>query len=117
MCRPRVAFFIAAAAEILIVGLMTLIWPAKAAEGAVPAAIIVCGLAGPCLPGPWYRAAFLGAVLGLVDAGVFLMLSSTLGVADRFTLAERIVISIGFGSATASGTWLWAEFERRRGRS
>jgi hypothetical protein len=98
MFRARIAFSIAAAAEILIVGLMTVSWPTKASDGAIPAAIIVCGLVGPYLPGPWYRVGLLGAALGLLDAGVFIILSSTLGAPETFTVAARIAISIGFGS-------------------
>jgi hypothetical protein len=116
MFQARNAFSIAAAAEILIVGLMTVSWRAKASEGAVPVAIVVCGLVGPFLPGPWYRVGLLGAALGLLDAGAFIILSSLLGVPETLTAAERIAISIGFGAATASGTWLWTEFERRRER-
>ena len=88
MCRARIAFCLGAAAEILIVGLLTVSWPSKAAEGAVPVAIVVCGLAGPCLPAPWYRVALLGAALGLLDAGVFIALSGPLGVPERFTVAQ-----------------------------
>lgn len=96
---------------------MAVIWPAKAAEGAVPVAIIVCGLAGPFLPGPWYRVALQGAALGLLNAGVFIFLSRPLGVPEKFEVAGRIAISMVFGTATALGTWLWTESERKRGRS
>lgn len=70
MPAARIALSIAAAAEILIIGLISVIWPTKAAEGAVPVAIIVCGLVGPCLPGPWYRVALQGAALGLLHMQV-----------------------------------------------
>jgi hypothetical protein len=77
-------------------------------------AIIVCGLAGPFFTGPWYRVALLGALLGGLGAVAFIMLSGSLGAPETFTVAERIVISIGFGAAPALGTWLWTQFERRR---
>ena len=117
MTHARIAFSIAAAAEILIVGLIAVIWRAKAAEVAIPVAIIVCGLVGPYLAGPWYRVGLQGAALGLLNAGVFIILSRALGVPEKFTVAGRIAISIGFGTATVLGTWLWTQFERRRGRS
>jgi hypothetical protein len=115
--RAPIAFVIAAAAEILIIGVITAGWPEKVVEGAVPIAIIVCGLVGPHLGEPWYRVALLGAVLGLLNAAVCIALSSTLDVPEKFTVAERIAVSIGFSAATASATWLWVQFERRRGRT
>ena len=114
MSRARLAFAIAAAVELLVVGVLTVSWPAKAAEGAVPIAIIVSGLAGVYFPGPWYRVALLGAALGLVNAGAFILMSSPLGAPGKFTVAARITISIGFAAGTALATWLWAQYERRR---
>jgi hypothetical protein len=65
-------------------------------------------------PGPWYRVGVLGGALGLLDAGALIVLSGSLGVPDKFTIGYRIAVSIGFGAATALGTWLWTQFERRR---
>lgn len=44
------------------------------------------------------------------------MLSRVLDVPEKFAVVERIAISIGFGTVTVLGTWLWTKFERRRGR-
>jgi hypothetical protein len=34
-------------------------------------------------------------------------LSRTLAVPEKFAVVERVAVSIGFGAATALGTWLW----------
>ena len=50
--HPRIVLSIAAAAEILIIGLLAVIWRVKAAEGAIPVAIIVCVWSGHFSQGP-----------------------------------------------------------------
>jgi len=107
---PAATFGLAALVQLLILLVLAFLRPDKAAEGAIPIGIIICGLAGPHLGRSLVQTGVSAAALGALNAGALMMTSGN----DDLSPSVRWIASLAFCAGTALGTWAWSQYDARR---